>query len=576
MDLALYKAATQGDVARLRQLVAADPSILVRSKTPDGKTALHIAALRGYTDFAGEVLGAAGELLVAVNADGDTPLHLAAREGQLKVAKLLVDRARAPAPTGAVGADDVETATISPNPLAATNRAGDTPLHEAVRHRRIRVARWLLGADADPGRGHALNQRMETPLHIAAREGLVDVVNKIVSSGQWPADPEEPSTFTNGTALHQAALGGHIQIMEILMEKRPQLIEETDSDGNNALHYAAQNNHKRAAHILLEQRRELATQGNRVRQQSPLHVAAHHGSTGAMRELLRHCPDLPEMVDVDRRNAFHTAAAAAGRMDSHSLRCLLRHARLRQQKELLNRGDRVGDTPLHLAAGMSHVHSAMLLLGDDGVDPCVLNGAGKTPRDVLEERGFDELDSLDLYVWRELKKKEASRRPGRSPPPSFADRHRGASGGESGDYFERRIETYLLVAALVTTVTFAATFTMPGGYNQTDGTAIHSHRMAFKVFVVSNTVAMSSSSVVLLCFLWAWKDPMKSKLDHLIWGHRLTILACLAMLVSLMAAVYVTVAPPVRWPVYTAMLIGISVPVIAGFILGKEILYVPL
>ena len=43
-------------------------------------------------------------------------------------------------------------------------------------------------------------------------------------------------------------------IVEILLEKRPDLIDLTDSDGNNALHYAAQKDHQRAVEMLLQKR----------------------------------------------------------------------------------------------------------------------------------------------------------------------------------------------------------------------------------------------------------------------------------------------------------------------------------
>lgn len=93
------------------------------------------------------------------------------------------------------------------DPLIITNKEGNTPLHEAVKHLKSKIALRLL--DADPSRGHALNSRMESPLHIAAREGLLCVVEKIVGYA-WVEEQYVPSVSVSGTPLHQAVLGGHI------------------------------------------------------------------------------------------------------------------------------------------------------------------------------------------------------------------------------------------------------------------------------------------------------------------------------------------------------------------------------
>nr|AGT16260.1 hypothetical protein SHCRBa_119_J13_F_20 [Saccharum hybrid cultivar R570] len=550
MNPALYKAATQGKVSSLKQLVdPEDPSVL-SATTPQLNTALHLAALHGHADFAGEVLDMNEELLVTRNDDGDTPLHLAAKAGKLEVAKLLVNRALA-------------WPQDKKSPLIMTNKAGDTALHEAVQYRRGAVAVVLL--DADPNRGHDLNERMESPLDMAAREGLVQVVQKIVNS-PWVGQEFLPNISLSGTALHQAVLGTHHRIVDILLDKRPDLIDLTDSDGNNALHYAAQKDHQRAVEMLLKKRTELAYKCNHMRM-SPLHVAAQYGSTDTIKALLRHCPDVAEMADSYGRNAFH-ASVVYGK--ANALRCLLRRVR---PAELLNRVDANGDTPLHLAAKMSRVHSALMLLNDSRVDPCVRDHDGQTARSLVEKKlHTGEMDAYEMYLWKQLRYQESKRcRKQQLPPLATYPSRRG-----NDKYFERIVETYILVATLIATVTFAATFTMPGGYNQSTGIALQGHHVAFQIFVVSNTIAMCSSIVVVFCFIWAWQDPVRFKVDQLLWGHRLTVIACLGMLVSLMTAVYITVEPVSRWPAYVVIAIGTSTPAVVFLMLGREVIFVPL
>jgi ankyrin repeat protein len=197
MHPALYKAATHGDVRSLRQLVEADVKIL-NSTTPRGNTALHVAAVHGHASFAREVLKVSEELLVARNADGDTPLHLAAKNGRLKVADLIIRLAMA------LPEDPCYTDTLLQSPLTMTNRGGNNPLHEAVLHRNTAVALKLL--DADPVRAHDLNEQRESPLGVAARQGLLQVVCKIV---EVPWVPVDFIQSVGGTTLHQAVLGGH-------------------------------------------------------------------------------------------------------------------------------------------------------------------------------------------------------------------------------------------------------------------------------------------------------------------------------------------------------------------------------
>ncbi|THF96776.1 hypothetical protein TEA_029621 [Camellia sinensis var. sinensis] len=73
--------------------------------------------------------------------------------------------------------------------------------------------------------------------------------------------------------------------------------------------------------------------------------------------------------------------------------------------------------------------------------------------------------------------------------------------------YKDRINTLLLVATIIITVTFAAGITVPGGYDYSEthkGMALMVKKFAFQVFVIANaSVAMYSSIILAVSLIWA-------------------------------------------------------------------------
>jgi ankyrin repeat protein len=89
----ILRAVKQGDTARVRDLLAADPSLL-EVKDAEENTLLHHAAWKGHAVVAA-VLLEAGAPVDAQSRNGHwggTPLHAAAHGNQAAVAALLIER----------------------------------------------------------------------------------------------------------------------------------------------------------------------------------------------------------------------------------------------------------------------------------------------------------------------------------------------------------------------------------------------------------------------------------------------------------------------------------------------------
>jgi uncharacterized protein len=154
-DLDVFEAATLGYIDRLRERLAEDPDRAM-AFSPDGFTALHLAAFFGKTEAARTLLdGGAAVNVYSRNEQSVQPLHSAAAGRHHEVCRLLI----------AAGAD-----------VNARQRQGFTPLHAAAQHGDVELVELFLSAGADPT---APRDTGETPADTAEAAGHADVARRL-------------------------------------------------------------------------------------------------------------------------------------------------------------------------------------------------------------------------------------------------------------------------------------------------------------------------------------------------------------------------------------------------------------
>ncbi|XP_075673454.1 uncharacterized protein LOC142642898 [Castanea sativa] len=87
-----------------------------------------------------------------------------------------------------------------------------------------------------------------------------------------------------------------------------------------------------------------------------------------------------------------------------------------------------------------------------------------------------------------------------TPWEVFTDKHKELR-GEGQKWMKETVNFYIVVATLITAVVFTAAFTVPGGTNPDTGIPIMLKSMWFKIFFISDAIALLSSSASISMFL---------------------------------------------------------------------------
>ena len=179
----------------------------------------------------------------------------------------------------------------------------------------------------------------------AAREGQEDVVYQLLSDN---ASIETAHVRSQSTALHEAALAGHENIVNMLV-RRGSSLDRVDSNGMSALHKSVSSGNLVIAKVLLRNGATVDVKG--PDNKTPLHLAAQSSDEDLVALLIEQTAD-QNALDALKRTPLHLAA---GRGNIKICNLLLDHG------AQLNLRDTHSKTAMQVAAEAGKVAVVELL-----------------------------------------------------------------------------------------------------------------------------------------------------------------------------------------------------------------------
>nr|XP_023670833.1 inversin [Paramormyrops kingsleyae] len=358
---ALHWSAFYNHPEHVRLLIKHDSNIGIPDS--EGKIPLHWAAHNkeaSATHTVRCILDAAPteSLLNWQDYEGRTPLHFAVADGNEAVVEVLTS---------------YEGCSVT-----AYDNLFRTPLHWAALLGHARIVHLLL--ERNKSGSIPSDSQGATPLHYGAQSNYADTVAVFLRHPSVRDDPD----LEGRTAFMWAASKGSNNVIGTMLDLKPDIdINMADKYGGTALHAAALSGHVSTVQLLLE--RGAMVDALDVMKHTPLFRACEMGHRDVILTLIKGGARV-DLVDLDGHTALHWAA-----LGGNAEVCQV----LMENGITPNVQDQAGRTPLQCAAYGGYI-SCMAVLMENQADPNIQDKEGKTALHWSCNNGY--LDAVKLLL----------------------------------------------------------------------------------------------------------------------------------------------------------------------------------
>ncbi|KAF7092282.1 hypothetical protein CFC21_094781 [Triticum aestivum] len=470
--------------------------------TMDGDTFLHVMATNSDGDNLeedGPIRRKAVSLLFMQNSQGDTPLHYAARAAKINMVSFLIDLA---------GGKDQNADRVKAL-LEMENKSKWTVLHEAVRSGKNDIVELLMKEDPELA---SLPKAGTSPLYLAIlleNRIIAETLYKL-SRGKSGSNDENLSYSgpSGQNALHAAVLRGK-GLTEMVLGWNNDLTTQQDDKGSTPLHLvASMPRQKDRRYIRLLEANPDALYQMDNDGSFPIHVAASVGSRITINVFLQKSPSCAGLRDARGRTFLHVA------VDEMKIWPVWSACRNQSLSWILNMQDNGGNTALHLAVQKGTLMIFCAIFGNKKVHLNLTNEKGKTPLDIAHcsiPKGLHYNQNAEVKIHAALELAGAKR--GICRLDYFEENDIVQVRKDEMEKVKEGTGSLCIGSVLIATVTFAASFAIPGGYRADDhtngGTPTLAGKYTFDVFTIANALAFTFSAMATISLMFSG-SPMVS------------------------------------------------------------------
>ncbi|XP_046335737.2 transient receptor potential cation channel subfamily A member 1 homolog isoform X1 [Haliotis rufescens] len=324
----LHYAAIHGNVVAARDILAFQDINIIESEDNQNMRALHVAALYDELGVAKLLLNAGAEIR-CMDHETSTPLHHACSSGNLPLVKMLFEIA-----------EKNPEKNVTELLVKDQDVEGSTCLHLAVENGHSEITHLCVqkGANVNQSRSDGL-----FPLHLAVVSGKIDIIRHLVDKGAIIDASNDMQT----TPLHKAAQFNRVRAARLLL-RRGANIECLDKDNDTPLLIAAMYGHVETVEMLVKKGADV--DATNLKEKTAVYVAAEEGNLSVLQSLLS-VPEMRNLINWGDRDGNTALHIAAQKKNLHVVKILLKN------KASIHTKNELEESPLHMAAKYGNVNT---------------------------------------------------------------------------------------------------------------------------------------------------------------------------------------------------------------------------